>query len=333
MKSEKCPVCGSRRSSADSVRCGVCGFGLAFAGLFADMESLDDYKKRLAEAREKYLSEYCPVREFAISSDAVDVVGRSGKLLFWDDVSGIREKDGVAGISICGEDVIVIGEDRNVLPFGQGVNNQHAAKLPPMRCAAARDGRAVYVDLSGKLHVSGPDYINHEITRQDIIKAVPGEGFILVLYEDGRAETIIGPGCRALFRTGTRDGIADIAAGGCAVFLGRDGKVIVDGVAEGDVRLSAQEWSEIKSVAADSGFVYGVDRKGKVYSAGKCPRGFDRGRSDVSQWTDTMAITCGRSCVAALIKNGEVRYAGIFTPRFADILPDFSGRLRRMMKD
>lgn len=89
----------------------------------------------------------------------------------------------------------------------------------------------------------------------------------------------------------------------------------------------------LKSVAADSGFVYGVDRKGKVYSAGKCPRGFDRGRSDVSQWTDAMAITCGRSCVAALIKNGEVRYAGIFTPRFADILPDFSGRLRRMMED
>lgn len=50
--------------------------------------------------------------------------------------------------------------------------------------------------------------------------------------------------------------------------------------------------------------------------AGKCPSGFDRGRSDVSEWTGVEAITCGRSCVAALTKDGGVRYARDFLAAF-----------------
>lgn len=50
MKTEKCPVCGSRRVDPESVCCGVCGFALAFADRFADRKSLDDYRVRLAAA-------------------------------------------------------------------------------------------------------------------------------------------------------------------------------------------------------------------------------------------------------------------------------------------
>ena len=332
MKTEKCPVCGSRRVDPESVCCGVCGFALAFADRFADRKSLDDYRVRLAAARETYLTGDDFFGRFAISADAVGVVGKSGRLLFWDSVCGFNETDGISGISIGGEHILVLGADGRVMAFGRGVYSQcRTSKLPSMRYAAAGDRCSVFIDKKGKPRVTGLTFPGLKTDRSDVRKATPGDGFILMLYGDGTAETLTSTDCRAVFGKRRLDGIVDIAAGDCAVFLDRNGKVIIDGVRDGDTRLKSREWNGIRSIAADSGFVYGVDGQGRMYGAGKCPSGFDRGRSDVSEWTGVEAITCGRSCVAALTKDGGVRYAGIFSPHFAEALPEFSERLRRIM--
>lgn len=85
-----------------------------------------------------------------------------------------------------------------------------------------------------------------------------------MLYGDGTAETLTSTDCRAVFGKRRLDGIVDIAAGDCAVFLDRNGKVIIDGVRDGDTRLKSREWNGIRSIAADSGFVYGVDGQGRM---------------------------------------------------------------------
>ncbi len=332
IKTEKCPVCGSRRPDPESVCCGRCGFTLAFAERFADRKSLEDYRIKLAEARDIYISGDSFFGRFAISADAVGVVGKSGRLLFWDSVCGFNETDGISGISIGGEHIIVLGADGRVMSFGRGVYGQYrTSRLPSMRYAAAGDRCSVFIDRKGKPRVTGLSFPTLKTDRSDVKKAAPGDGFILMLYGDGSAETLTGTDCRAVFGRKRFEGIVDIAAVDCAMFLDRNGKVIIDGVRDGDRRLKAREWTGIRSVAADSGFVYGVDGQGKAHCAGKCPSGFDRGRSGVSGWTDVEAITCGRSCVAALTKDGDVRYAGIFSPHFAEVLPEFSERLRRIM--
>lgn len=332
MKTEKCPVCGSRRADPESVCCGRCGFSLAFVDYFADRKSLEDYRSRLAAAREAYLTTDSFSGRFAISADAVGVVGRSGRLLFWDSVCGINETDGISGISIGGEHIIVLDTDGRVMSFGHGVYGQcRTSRLPPMRYAAAGDRCSVFIDRKGKPRVTGLSFPGLKNDRSGVKKAAAGDGFILMLYGDGTAETLTGTDCHAVFGRKKLDGIVDIAAGGCAMFLDRNGKVTIDGVRNGDTRLRAREWNGIRAIAADSGFVYGVDGQGRVHCAGKCPAGFDRGRSEASEWTDVEAITCGRSCVAALTRNGDVRYAGIFSPHFAEALSEFSGRLRGMM--
>ena len=178
MKTEKCPVCGSRRVDPESVCCGVCGFALAFADRFADRKSLDDYRVRLAAARETYLTGDGFFGGFAISADAVGVVGKSGRLLFWDSVCGFNETDGISGISIGGEHILVLGADGRVMAFGRGVYSQcRTSKLPSMRYAAAGDRCSVFIDKKGKPRVTGLTFPGLKTDRSDVRRGGSGRWF------------------------------------------------------------------------------------------------------------------------------------------------------------
>ena len=61
----------------------------------------------------------------------------------------------------------------------------------------------------------------------------------------------------------------------------------------------------------DSIYAVGLTKDGQVVLAGVCKKDFlDMGRKNAAEWKDVVAISCSRSGIAALQRDGSVKLAG-----------------------
>lgn len=110
--------------------------------------------------------------------------------------------------------------------------------------------------------------------------------------------------------------ITEIAVSGdCIAGVKEDGSVCFCGK-ENDTRREVENWEDILVLTADNAFFYGLTADGEIKVAGSCAAFLDRGRSQVSQWSEQSQILAlagsPSGSIAAITETGDLLVAGSF---------------------
>lgn len=273
-----------------------------------------------------------------------------GCIVYLDDLKGqmtiihssgdIQKEEHVQAFSASERNYAVLYTDGSVKVFGEdngyGQKNTEnwsditqILEAPNCTYGITKNGEIIYAGLAQK-DVSG---------WKNIKMLQAGKNRIVGLEKDGKIK-ISDNGNGDIALTGQPDNwpeIKEIAlSGNCIAGLTKDGRVLFCGKQD-DARRQAEEWIDVITLTADSSFVYGLTSDGQIKVAGTCAAYFDRGRSDVSQWSKqerVLALTGNPSGgVAAVTESGELKMAGAISGDSDTICESWNHSIRPFLSE
>lgn len=317
---ERCPICGAPKSKQVKkmeTECTKCKFPYAFVEHFASKQSFEKWKAKIEEENEKviYNLQYrCRrTQSFLLFHDGLSYLSPYEHVLSLIKEHTETAEENVKQFDASERNNVWLMRDGNVFVSGDNTYNQlDAGDWKKIQYVCAAPG-CIYGIREDETIVGAGSVFNQEIKNwSNIVKIVCGNYHLVGLKKDGTvcaSGNMLDPETKKEVESWSR--IMDIAsAGDCILGLTENGKVRFAG-RETDSRKEVSKWSDIIAIAVDSVYVFGLTAKGTILMSGECKSSFlDMGRKDAKNWENIVEITCCRSGVAAIEKDGTLHLAG-----------------------
>lgn len=317
IRKELCPVCGSPReaSAENPYDCPVCGLENAYVRFFAGENGRALQRRREEEAARRLIQARMEQYAGALAYDgsaAALIDPKTHRLTVTESDGSVREQENVRQVSAGGRTAVTLFLDGSVsVHGGGGYGEQEAERFSGIRHVLAGPNCVYAVTKEGTVLAAGSPAAPSVRTWTEVRALACGAYHVLGLREDGTVriagQLLDEEVCRAV--EGWRNVTAIAAASDCSLGLHADGTVSFAGRAS-DARREAVRWRDVAAIAADSSYAVGLTRDGRVLLAGSCAPFLDMGRSRAREWTNIIAIACGRSGIAALTVSLELRRTG-----------------------
>lgn len=318
IRREVCPVCGSLRdtSAANPYDCPVCGLENAYVRLFAGESSRALRRRQEKEAARRLIrtriGQYAGALAYDGSAAAL-IDPRTHRLTVTGNDGSVREQENVRQVSAGGRTTVTLFLDGSVsVSGGGGYGEEEAERFSGIRHVLAGPNCVYAVTEDGTVLTAGSPADPSVRTWTDVQSLACGAYHVIGLRRDGTVriagQLLDEEVCRAV--EGWRSVTAIAAASDCSLGLHADGTVSFAG-RSGDMRREAIFWQDVAAIAADSSYAVGLTKDGRVLLAGSCAPFLDMGRARAREWTDVVAIACGRSGIAALTASLTIRRTGI----------------------
>lgn len=276
-----------------------------FGGVESDIRDREELRGKMSGAR-----------RLAVNSRGIYFISEDGTV---KSVCFGSKKMPAEGLSVtAGEHhVIFLKRDGSCIAIGDNKMGECSLDGITDAVSAYASGDATYlVHKDGSVSAHGTTPLGSEVSKWKNIKALAGNrGFVVGLGSDGSVKCAKERWLSNCFNDVKNwTGVTDIAAaGGCIAALSSDGTVKCSCMDSADKRNAAILFRDIAGIAADSRYIYGLTRDGKVLLAGGGSDLTDMGRSEVSRWKGVLTIAAGNACVAGILEDGTVLSAGNIT--------------------
>ena len=226
-----------------------------------------------------------------------------------------QKEEGVQGFSASERNYAVLYTDGSVKMFGgdNGYGQKDTDSWKDITSVLAAPNCTYAITVSGEVVAAGS-------ARQDVLtwknmkQLFAGKHSIVGLDTEGLVRA---SGCGQEVQEQLRkwSKITDIAVSGdCIAGVKEDGSVCFCG--KENTRREVENWKDILVLTADNAFFYGLTADGEIKVAGSCAAFLDRGRSQVSQWSEQSQILAlagsPSGSIAALTETGDLLVAGSF---------------------
>lgn len=276
-----------------------------FGGVEPDIRDREELRRQMSGAR-----------RLAVNSKGIYYISEDGSVKSVCFGSRKMPAEGT-GVTAGEHHVIFLNKDGSCSAIGDNGMGECSLEGITDAVSAYASGDATYlVHKDGSVSAHGTTPLKSEVERWKNIKALAGNrGFVVGLSSDGTVKCAKERWLSSSFNdVNTWAGVTDIAAAsGFIAALNSDGTVRCSCMDPADKRNAGILFRDIVGIAADSRYIYGLARDGKVLLAGGGSKLTDMGRSEVSRWKGVLAIAAGNACVAGLLEDGTVLSAGSIT--------------------
>lgn len=315
MSEERCPVCGKAKE-ANTYSCSGCGFPLAFVTQFSDKESYDLWSEQVKEEKQKLTNKKRKNLAARFWAAGGCTAYLQEQLYLIHSNGDFQKEEGVQGFSASERNYAVLYTDGSVKMFGEdnGYGQKDTDSWKDITSVLAAPNCTYAITVSGEVVAAGS-------ARQDVLtwknmkQLFAGKHSIVGLDTEGLVRA---SGCGQEVQEQLRkwSKITDIAVSGdCIAGVKEDGSVCFCGK-ENDTRREVENWEDIVALTGDNVFFYGLTASGETKAAGSCAVFLDRGRSQVSQWSEQSQILAlagsPSGSIAALTETGDLLVAGSF---------------------
>ena len=315
-KQKHCPVCGKTKET-DTYSCNRCGFPLAFVTQFSDKESYDLWSEQVKEKKQKLTNK--KRRNLAArfwAAGGCTAYLQDQQLYLVHSNGDFQKEEGVQAFSSSERNYALLYTDGSVKMFGEdnGYGQKNTNNWRDMTNVLAAPNCTYGITVFGEVVAAGS-------ARQDVLawknmkRLCAGKHSMIGLDNDG---TVRAGSCEPAVQEQLSKWpkITEIAVSGdCIAGVKEDGSVCFCGK-ENDTRREVENWKDIVVLTADNAFFYGLTAAGEVKAAGSCAAFLDRGRSQVSQWSEQNQILAlagsPSGSIAALTETGDLLVAGSF---------------------
>lgn len=331
-----CPVCDNKTNNLlDGVSCLNCGFEYAYVKLFSNKKSLDLWKMKISEKKnriktdriERFSKKDC----FVLSGDTVSFISDSGKTLSIFGGENTFEKiQNVKQYSRSERNHAILFEDGKIEV--QGDNSYGQCEIGDVISAVSvlcGPNSTYVITETGNVMIFGVEIDEKIKTWKDITALACGSFHLLGLTKKKKVK-IAGEMIEksVLNKISGWENVKSIcAATDCSIALFEDGSVSFAG-RQNDPRSEAENWTDIMAIKADSSYAVGLTKDGTIKLAGSCKVYLDMGRSSAADWKNVVAITCSRSGIAAIFNDGTLKIVGNFSGDIEDICNEWKVRMK-----
>lgn len=315
-KQEHCPVCGKAKET-NTYSCGGCGFPLAFVTKFSDKESYDLWSEQVKNEKQKLTNKKRKNLDARFRAAGGCTAYLQDQQLYLVHSNGdFQKEEGVQAFSASERNYAVLYTDGSVKIFGEdnGYGQKNTDSWKDIINILAAPNCTYGITASGEIVAAGS-------VRQDVLKwknmkqLCAGKHSIIGLDNDG---TVRAGSCEPAVQEQLNkwSKITEIAVSGdCITGVKEDGSVCFCGK-ENDTRREVENWEDIVALTGDNVFFYGLTASGETKAAGSCAAFLDRGRSQVSQWSEQNQILAlagsPSGSIAAITETGDLLVAGSF---------------------
>lgn len=331
-----CPVCGKEKKqiSLSEYDCEYCGFTNAFVQFFASKEGYEIWKNNVKLAAEKYknnkrnsmANSHC----LSVGNNAISFLDVTSNTMYIALGNGrVQTEENAIQFSSSERNFAVLYNDGVVKVFGDdnefGQKNTEKWKniiyietAPNCTYGITSEGNMVYAGV----------LMDPAVLKWRNLKIlISSDEFILGIHNDGKVSlSCQDASMREVERWSNIKGITLTRT--CIIGLTENGSVKYSGKSD-DPRHQCESWRDMIAVAADNAYVYGLDKNGKVHVVGYCKSFLDKGRSNASEWTDVVAISCNKSGVGAITSSGELLFAGTIAGDEKKVREKWSGQVKQ----
>lgn len=316
----QCPVCGKNKSplAVSDYDCDNCGFTNAYVRYFATEKGYELWQhsinKAKSEMKTKRRLQMSSSVGFWLGNNAVAFLDKSKKHLSIILNNGkIQHEQNAVGFSASERNHAVLYENGSVKVFGEdnSFSQKNTESWKEIQYVLAAPNCTYGITKSGGIIYAGSlcspavlEWKNLKLLRpsNNSIIGLNTNGTVYVANDFGNPEIVAD--------VRKWNGIVDIAsARDCIIGLSESGTVKFAGKPD-DARRQVEKWENIKAIAVDNAFAYGLSSEGDVYVAGTCKAFLDKGRSKASQWNNILRLSSNQAGISAIGENGELYFAG-----------------------